>query len=367
MTTFVPPNRPLDGIRNGAHGWWISEAETKERTVGNEEWWKMEGITGKTVELKQYSRKSPKDRPIWFWGNGNMYLGEWKRKAFKRYPLCHGFGAYYRHGPEAYNGWIYIGKIKDGKAHGFGKQFWLESAPSWEENRFTGSAINENGTGRPYVYSGRCVNNFQQDETAAVTLKDGTTRGGPWKRGRPVGDWYKDHRSLAAAIPTSQTKLSTLQLNAKEPATMPTASTIRVSPSSTIKQAPPREASLDDRKPSAQSDNCSEIHLTAQNTLQNISPSDSNDNDDSFQCLSSQGQANISLKECRVEKITEWLTSVIGFDPVQAEMDVYARIFYDLGLHSVEMIVNLCTKADVEEFDWMKKFHRDRVAAALPA
>ena len=32
-----------------------------------------------------------------------------------------------------------------------------------------------------------------------------------------------------------------------------------------------------------------------------------------------------------------------------------------------EMIVNLCTKADVEEFDWMKKFHRDRVAAALPA
>jgi hypothetical protein len=31
------------------------------------------------------------------------------------------------------------------------------------------------------------------------------------------------------------------------------------------------------------------------------------------------------------------------------------------------MIVNLCTKADVEEFDWMKKFHRDRVAAALQA
>jgi len=53
---FVPPDRPLDGVRNGINGWRMSEAEAKERTIGNEEWWKMEGIDGRTVPLKQYSR-----------------------------------------------------------------------------------------------------------------------------------------------------------------------------------------------------------------------------------------------------------------------------------------------------------------------
>jgi hypothetical protein len=49
------------------------------------------------------------------WRNGNMYLGEWKRKVLSSYSVRHGFGAYYRHGPEAYKGWVYIGEIKDGK------------------------------------------------------------------------------------------------------------------------------------------------------------------------------------------------------------------------------------------------------------
>jgi hypothetical protein len=364
---FAPPNRPSDGVRNGINGWWISEAEARERTVGNEEWWKMEGIAGKTVELKQYSRKGPKERPIWMWSGGNMYLGEWKRKVLKRYPLCHGFGAVYNHRPLG-EGSVYIGEIKDAIRHGLGKQFWLESAPRWKENNELGSPIIENGIPRPFVYSGLYVNNFKHDASAAMTLKDGTTRVGPWKRGRPVG--YQRERS-------------TSQVKAEEPAALPNAST-RVSPSSTVKQAPPREASMDERKPSAQLDSCSQITPSSDTAPQKISqivfPNDSKDNDDNFHgngafataavpdgALSSQGQATISLKECRVEKITEWLTSVIGFDPVQAEMDVYARIFYDVGLHSVEMIVNLCTKADVEEFDWMKKFHRDRVAAALQA
>jgi len=30
-----------------------------------------------------------------------------------------------------YRGNIYIGEIKDGKCHGAGKDFWLQSAPTW--------------------------------------------------------------------------------------------------------------------------------------------------------------------------------------------------------------------------------------------
>jgi hypothetical protein len=33
---FVAPIRPSDGVRSGINGWWISEAEAKERTIGNE-------------------------------------------------------------------------------------------------------------------------------------------------------------------------------------------------------------------------------------------------------------------------------------------------------------------------------------------
>jgi hypothetical protein len=136
---------------------------------------------------------------------------------------------------------------------------------------------------------------------------------------------------------------------------------------------------MDDQKPSAQPDKCPTKHpasVAAQRLPRVIFLHASDDN---FQenavsataaapdgAVSSQGQAK-SVKEGRVEKITEWLTSVIGFDPVQSEMDVYARIFYNLGLHSVEMIINLCTKQRVGTFSWMKEFHRDRVATALQA
>jgi len=76
---FVPPDRPSDGERGHfcVPCWWISTAEAKERTVGNEEeWWTMQGIDGKTVELKQYDPKGPTDKPIWMHNDGSMHLGE---------------------------------------------------------------------------------------------------------------------------------------------------------------------------------------------------------------------------------------------------------------------------------------------------
>jgi hypothetical protein len=76
--------------------------------------------------------------------------------------------------------------------------------------------------------------------------------------------------------------------------------------------------------------------------------------------------SSIDSKEGRVKKITEWFIAVIGCEPFQEEMESYARKCIDLGLHSVGMIVSLCTKEDVTGFDWMKRYHKTKVAAALP-
>jgi hypothetical protein len=82
---------------------------------------------------------------------------------------------------------------------------------------------------------------------------------------------------------------------------------------------------------------------------------------------SSQEQATTSSEEDSLNEIREWFVTVIGCKPVKGEMEAYAKKFYDLGLHSIEMIVSLCTKEDVARFDWMKRYHKAKVIAALPA
>ena len=212
-------------------------------------------------------------------------LGEWKSYGPNIYPLWHGFGACYIHGSEANEGRVYIGELKDGKAHGSGKLFWLESAPSWKENRLSGSSSVENGTGLPYVCSGTCDDNRKEDESATVTLKDGTTRVGPWKSHRPVGGWWKDHKLVTAATTTQQDDPSALAVKLEEPTTMPTSTaSTRVSRSSTAKQplqqkSPPREASVDEQKPSARPVKRAKRDHASVNPPQVISLNDSDDND----------------------------------------------------------------------------------------
>jgi len=353
--SFFPPDRPSDGVRDELEGWWISEAEAKERTVGNEEWWKMEGIDGRTVEIRQYDQKGPKNKPIWMWEKGKMYLGEWKMNFFILYPVRHGFGALYYHGSEAYKGWIYIGEYRDGKTHGSGMDFWLESAPCWESNRLIYSSIVENGTSLPFVYSGTYVDNRKEDESATVTLKDGTTRVGPWKHGRPYGDWWEDHKLVTAATTTQQDDLLT----------------------SVVK---PKQAVLDERKPGARPTEGAKSEHASVNPPQVISLDDSDDNDTGDQAnrtvavavpdavVSSQEHATTSTgAQGRVKKIRDWLIAKIAFDPDEEEMALYARNLYDRGYHSVGLIEHLFTKERVEEFDWMKEVHRELLAATLQA
>jgi hypothetical protein len=67
-----------------------------------------------------------------------------------------------------------------------------------------------------------------------------------------------------------------------------------------------------------------------------------------------------SEEESRLNKITQWLAQVIGYDPNMEEMRAYANLFYDSGLHSVEAIKHRMTKPDLnlEEFAAIKRFHK---------
>ena len=309
-----------------------------------------------------------------------MYLSKWKSDGPKENAEMHGFGAFYCHTGK-YKGAVYIGEWKDGECHGSGKQLWLESAPCWKDNRLDGSAILENETGLPYVYSGTYDDDgcFKQDESATVTLKDGTTRVRPWKSRRPVGDWWKDHKLVTAATTTQQSDPSALVVKSEEAATAPTAST-RASRSSTAKQqkSPPREASvLNERKPSARPAKRAKNEYESVHPPQVISLQDSDDSDTGDQAgptaaaavpnaamSSSQEQAPTDEKEERVKEIREWLVK-IGSKPLHEEMDAYARKFIALGLQSVEMIVKWCNEEDIAGFDWINLFHKRWIAAAL--
>ena len=57
--------------------------------------------------------------------------------------------------------------------------------------------------------------------------------------------------------------------------------------------------------------------------------------------------------------ITAWLhNSVINYQSDWVEMSMYAQKLVDCGFHSVEMIQNVCTEADVATFkSWMKVIH----------
>lgn len=76
-------------------------------------------------------------------------------------------------------------------------------------NNFPRSAITEevNGTsvGRPFVYEGEFVDGLGscQSRRATVTLKDGTCRVGPWKKGRPKGNWWNDKKHPPMATSTA--------------------------------------------------------------------------------------------------------------------------------------------------------------------
>lgn len=55
----------------------------------------------------------------------------------------------------------------------------------------------------------------------------------------------------------------------------------------------------------------------------------------------------------------------IGHTPNFSEMQTYANEMRTLGLHSVSMIIQFCGVDDVDEWQWMKPFHKKALKAWL--
>lgn len=67
------------------------------------------------------------------------------------------------------------------------------------------------------------------------------------------------------------------------------------------------------------------------------------------------------MKRKQLADLTKWLTEeVIGFNADPTEMEQYAIKFLERGLHSVAMLEELCTPADIARWTWMREFHKRR-------
>lgn len=170
---------------------WISLEESQARVAGRLQWWRLESVDGECVDTHQQHALGPKDRPVRVYSNRSMYLGGWKDGAW------HGLGILC-----GKNGQVTIGVSENNSFTGICKQVWLPQSRVWTKNIDTKSPIlsreyynRDINTKRtvPFIYIGKMKGLVRCDDFARVVLQDGTTRVGPWRNGRPVGDWWGQH------------------------------------------------------------------------------------------------------------------------------------------------------------------------------
>ena len=347
------PNH-FDGRRGieGLGGWWVSVEEAQEYAVGNDEWWWNANVSGADISVKQYDSKGPANKPIWMYHNGDMYLGEWRHTRRTGIPVEHGTGASYTHNPCKYRGVVYVGEWKEGQFHGAARVFWLDSAPSWIKNELGDTGIRQHDGNRlisqPYTYVGNYVHNVEIDDAATVTLKDGTTRIGPWKAGKPVGDWWKDHQS-AAALPQERASTKPAKRTAMKRAN-----------SSLVKKIPaPQKKSARGKKPVRQSDRVDSEETRCEATGSRVYGVEGVNSVGTPQKKDGEEQKAVTEGD-REDHIAEWLCDVIGYNPDKEEMKEYAKQFIEISLHSSQMIRDLLPANRVAAFFWMKEFHRQQ-------
>lgn len=399
---MVKNNVKNEGNRgdNALKGWWIGLDEAKERGQG-EKWWKNSGIRGETIPARQHDASGPKDRPIWLFENGDMYLGEWtmrkkprvetrSNKKFKAHPVEQGRGITYNFSPR---GKVFIGDFQNGLITGSGKSFWLKSCSIWKRNKFSQSEINQGSDKVPYNYTGNYIESNKNDPSATVTLKDGTTRVGPWKDGSPVGDWWKTHLSAAthqrgleddedeSAKPASRKRSSTNTANKSKSGAAPTQRSKRRKQEETVFSTSQRRRNQfsnsagfgdsEDKGPSKPTKRASRSDTTASRKKKTLSSIDRQGHRQPPRVISLDDESsnesgvahNLAAStrdgsEARVGTLCDWLMVVIGHDPIQTEMKSYAKHFIQLGLHSPDMIQDYLTRDEVEGFEWMKPFHK---------
>ena len=192
-------------------GRWISLEDALVRYTEDEdekgsEWW-TRTLNRRAVEVKQFVKGAPRNKPVWRFPGGDMYLGAWKQKGGAGAGADgreeSGFGVTYFNNPARLRGLVCVGNYEDGCIEGLAKCTWVESCKVWKNNYFPHSQIREQigsrKVSRPFCYKGMFTESKECGDNAFVTLKDGRLGCGKWANGHPVDknnrrcDWLKKH------------------------------------------------------------------------------------------------------------------------------------------------------------------------------
>ncbi|GAX25339.1 hypothetical protein FisN_5Lh432 [Fistulifera solaris] len=381
----------------------VSFEQARDLAFGREEWWKCTGRYGERIDEEQHlldqktarqpvrykhNRRSEK-------GRSTMYVGDWRDGS------CNGFGVSYFE-----EGYVIAGTRTKNNLNP-AKLVWLSSSPCWINNNWPSSVLrvreedfdgdDEEPTGLPFMYLGGFVNGLMEDDHAAVILKDGTTRIGPWKEGNPVGDWWEDHeeryttlediatlQSFGSFCPdlSKEVKAVKKKLFAKESAftairDSPTTTTVcsesyRDSPTlqriDELKAAQsvvvtPTERNFSSMKKVHISDlpECTENEGSISDFGRSLTTNMSGKMFHHESTLSFLDQNSDILDDKTsaqeiINNICNWLSEdVIGTDANPVDVYKYATKFQEDGFQSVEMIQRSCTLDDIA--GWMKKAH----------
>ena len=368
----MPPTKrkaiDVDGRRgkHGIPGRWISLDDAKEFAVGKEEWYAIANSNGAKVDIKQHAKDAPKDKPVWRYEHGDMYLGEWNETKERGGPSEQGFGIGYYPGDNRFDrGTVYIGGFKDGQLSGEGEVFWLKSSHAWKENHWPGSSIKKKSSkgrpkGIPYIYRGGYKKGKAHDTNARVTLKDGTTRIGPWKEGLPVGDWQQHPLAAQAASASAPSAIAAAIKQEPDsggkssgasspplihsPGPTPGASSAVPSTAATIKQEPGGDTSDGD----SSSASPAAVLIDLSGSLQKAAARPQRNKSDE------SGQE----KRGRIQQIRDWiLQDIIPHNPLPETIQKYADKLFE-EYESVDSIKAYMDQEDVKSYEWMKKPHK---------
>lgn len=290
----------------GLGGYWINAKEAKDISKQHEnheghEWWKFLELDGKNVEVKQYVRGAPRDRPFWAYENGDMYLGQWSRQKKEE-----GVGITYNNNPK---GLICISEWKGGFLDGKGKSSWLQDSKIWLDNKYPDSPIFEKEHGGktvPFTYDGEYVNSVKVAKNATVTLKNGIAKVGPWKEGKPKGNWWKDHNTLKrnagnAREKRTSTRKRTTQENEN----------IRTNTKKSRKKMVPVKKEDDDEFNVSPNDCNSPVSSTSKQVKKKVSSSTSRNDNASRRSNSSRSSAAMSTAQTAATHTAHTATRVV--------------------------------------------------------
>ena len=285
-------------------GRWIDAEEAKEKSKQHrehqgDEWWTLLDLFGQNVDVKQYVKGAPRDKPFWLFENHDMYLGEWSKDKKEE-----GIGITYNSRPK---GLICIAQWKGGLLNGKGKSSWLQESTIWLKNYLPNSPIFEKDGRRtvkyPFTYDGEYVNSAKVAKNATVTLKNGMTKVGPWKGGIPAGDWWVDHTILItnAGDERTSTRKRTTQGNNAHACTK----------KSRKKTVPIKKEENDEIKVYSPNDDDSPISSLPKQVKKKVSSSTSRNDDASRQSYSSRSSAVMTTVQTSAARTVPTVTRAV--------------------------------------------------------